>query len=130
MPVDETLIRKREEEARKILVHPDETLPGLMFSATGRVVYLVTRWKLIPQDKQPYPWYFNALVLALVIQLPTLGLAILFNETRPMLRLGPIWMLYIELSHLALILAYLDVKYLYENLDKYILGRIDDPEQL
>jgi len=121
---------EQEKIARDILVHPDKTLPGLMFLTIGRIIYLLTHFKRWRGEKEPYPWYFNVIALALVVQLPTLILAIIYKEDAQMLVLGPIWMVYIELGLSATILAYVDVDYLYKNLDRYVLRTIDDERDL
>lgn len=121
---------EQEKIARDILIHPDKTLPGLMFLTIGRIIYWLTHFKRWRGEREPYPWYFNVIALALVVQLPTLLLAIVYKEKAQMQVLGPIWMVYIELGLSATILAYLDVDYLYKNLDKYILRTIDRERDL
>jgi hypothetical protein len=74
--------------------------------------------------KEPLPWWVVALILAVLIQVPTLAVSYLLEETAQWQVLGLRWMAYLELGVFALVLARVDVYYLYENLDKSIFPAI------
>lgn len=106
------------ERTRKILANPESTLPALIFSTTGRIVCKITR------RKQPLPWQYNFMVLALVVQLPTLFISLLLNETVQWNKLGFLWMGYLELGLFASALAHVAVFYVYRNMNMYVVDTI------
>lgn len=112
------------ERTRKILANPESTLPALIFSTTGRVVCRITR------RNEPLPWQYNAVVIALVVQLPTLFLSLLLNETAQWNRLGFLWMGYLELGLFASVLAHVAVFNVYRNMNMYVVDAIQKEEDL
>lgn len=132
METKNNLLRKEEEErVRQILTSPEKTLPPLIISTVG---YLICK---ITHRKKTLPWIYNLIVLSLIVQLPTLIISCLFNETTqwnhlinnvpawwPDIRLGLIWMVYIELGLFATTIARWGVFYLFRNVNKYIVSKI------
>ncbi len=125
---------------KKILADPEKTLPALIFSVTGRIVCKITG------RKKPLPWQFSFAVLALIIQLPTLLISYLFGEAHQWntgidiginnllglggIRLGLLWMIYIELGLFATVLGHVCVFYVYKNMNIYIVDKIQREEDL
>jgi hypothetical protein len=110
------------ESLREVLNDPDKTIPGLIFIKTDHIVRMLTR------RKEKLPWVFNLIVLAIVIQLPTLMIAILLKEYEQWEKLGLLWMGYIELGLLAVVLTYIDVKFLFGSIKENVLEEIQSIE--
>lgn len=121
---------------RKILENPESTLPALIFSTTGRIVCKITG------RKESLPLLYNFIVLALVVQLPTLLLVLLFGDYEQWqkpgflwvgfleLKLGFLWMVYLELGLFGTILGHLLVFYVYDNMNNYVVEAIQRQEDL
>lgn len=115
---------QEEERAKRILADPERTLPALIFATTGRIVCKITR------RKKPLPWVYSLVVLSLIIQLPTLIISYVLNESVQWGALGFIWMGYIELGLSATAIARIGVFYLFENVNKYVLDKIQTAKDL
>ncbi len=113
-----------EERTRRILTDPEKTLPALIFSLTGRIVCKITR------RKEPLPWQFSLVVLAIVVQLPTLLVSNLLHETEQWVALGFRWMGFIELGLFAMAVARFGIFYLYKNINLYIVDAIQTQDDL
>ena len=124
MAVQRNLFWREKESTRQILADPEKTLPALIFSITGRIICKITK------RKETLPWYFSLIVLALVIQLPTLIIVNLLRESAEWRLLGFTWMGYIELGLSATTIARFGVFYLYRNINQYVLDKIQKENDL
>ena len=122
--METTTYQDELENTRKILANPESTLPARIFSTTGRIVCKITR------RKEPLPWQYNFAVLALVVQLPTLFISLLLNETPQWNKLGFLWMGYLELGLFASVLAHVAVFYVYKNMNMYVVDTIQKKDDL
>lgn len=124
MELEKNSLQDELGRTKKILADPDRTLPALIFSLTGSFVCRITG------RKEPLPWQYNFVVVALIIQLPTLLISLLLNETKQWMKLGFLWMGYIELGLLATVVAHIGVFYVYKNMNSYIVDSIQRKEDL
>lgn len=122
--VDSELIQERQLMKKDNYISPDLTLPGLIFGTVGYIVCLITR------RKEPLPWTYSMLVLALVIQLPTLVMSNLLNEREQWAALGFFMMAHLELGLFSTVLAYRGFKYLHTNLKNYVFDEIQSVNHL
>lgn len=124
MEIENNTYEDELKATKKILADPDRTLPALIFSTTGQLICRITK------RKKQLPWLFNFVVVAIVIQLPTLLISLLFNEIAQWKKLGFLWMGYIELGLFATVLAHLCVFYVYKNVNNHIVDSIQRKEDL
>lgn len=112
------------ERTKKVLANPEKNLPSLILSYTGRLVCKITR------RKTPLPWQFNLVILALIIQLPTLAISNILRESEQWAILGFAWMVYIELGLFATMLAHISVLYVYKRMNMFVVDKIQLEENL
>jgi len=124
MEIEKNALQNKSRSYDHIIADPERTLPALIFSSTGRFICKITG------RKSPLPWQYNLAVLALVVQLPTLFISILFKEFSQWKVLGLVWMGYIELGLSASVIARLGMFYLFKNVKKYIVKAIRTQDDL
>lgn len=134
MKTNNALLQKARKETSGILEEAEKTLPAIIINSTGHLVKRLTR------KEDPLPWGYSLIVLALLIQLPTLLLVALLGESSQWTylinpditwgTLGLIWMVYIELGLFATTIARVGVYYLFRNIKKHILYKIRTADDL
>ena len=68
------LIQARETLKRDLIVNQDNIPVTRIFFLINRILRKITR------RERPYPWYIGAIILALIVPLPTVILSLVLEE--------------------------------------------------
>ncbi len=119
-----SIIKLRKNIKLGVNNHKDSNLPALILRTTDKLI------RSISGSKETLPVWYLTVFLALLIQLPTLYITIIFQEFDQWEVLGLIWIGYIEVGLLATIMVYYQIRFIIYTLNTWLIDSIHQEDDL
>ncbi|CAG1016341.1 hypothetical protein ANAEL_05567 [Anaerolineales bacterium] len=124
MSTDLALLEKRAALKREILANRDKILPTLVLNKIDLVI------RKIIHRKTPLPWFFCAVVLALICILPTLFARWLLEETASWKVVGIAEAMAVELGVVGFVAFHFALGFIIKNIDGFLIEAIESIDDL